>query len=47
MKMTAFFAGLCAALIGSVALGQELTRTNHYVPVVSTVPSMQGQTGLL
>jgi pimeloyl-ACP methyl ester carboxylesterase len=47
MKKAAIAMGLCAVLLGSVALGQNLSRTNHYVPVVSTVPSMQGQTGLL
>ena len=36
-----------AALFGSLTLGQNLTRTNHYVPVVSTAPAMAGETALL
>ncbi len=40
-KITAL--ALTAMFGSALAQGQELTRTNHYVPVVSTVPSMQGQ----
>ena len=36
-----------AALFGPLTLGQNLTRTNHYVPVVSTAPAMAGETALL
>lgn len=34
-------------LFASGACAQNVTRTDHYVPVVSTVPSMQGQMGQL
>lgn len=37
----------CSLFCGSTASAQDLIRTNHYVPVVSTVPSMQGQIGQL
>jgi pimeloyl-ACP methyl ester carboxylesterase len=43
-----FTLALCGVLACvDSALAQDLTRIDHYVPVVSTVPSMQGQTGLL
>lgn len=41
--LTAALALCCAAAVSA----QDLTRTDHYVPVKSTVPTMQGQTGLL
>lgn len=39
-------AALALACAGAVS-AQDLVRTHHYVPVVSTVPTMAGQTGLL
>lgn len=45
MKRTVI-AALALLYAGTVA-AQDLVRTDHYVPVVSTVPTMAGQTGLL
>lgn len=40
--------GVCSGLLcASAASAQGPLRTDHFVPVVSTVPSMQGQTALL
>lgn len=41
--LTAVLALCCANVVSA----QNLSRTNHYVPVVSQVPTMEGQTGLL
>lgn len=41
--LAAALAFVCAGAVSA----QDLVRTDHYVPVVSTVPTMAGQTGLL
>src|SRR5215207_7097414 len=41
--LTAVLALCCIHAVSA----QDLTRSNHYVPVVSTVPTMEGKTGLL
>ena len=45
MKTT--LAAVLSLLCANAVSAQDLVRTNHYVPVVSTVPTMIGQTGLL
>lgn len=40
----AWVTGFCSCLLGaSPVFAQEVLRSDHYVPVVSTVPAMQGQ----